>query len=225
VADSSHELRTPLTTIRGNAELLLEFPDVTPDDRAAALLQIRREAERLSRLVHDLLTLARADARQPLARRPVALAPLLEDVVDQARRLTSGQALTVEIRRPATVVGDPDALRQVILILLDNAVKHTPAGGRITARLEADAGQVRLAVIDTGRGVAPRDLPHIFERFYRADPSRRAGGAGLGLAIAKWIAEQHAGAITVHSVQGQGATFTVELPCPTAATRRPADAR
>ena len=213
VADASHELRTPLTTIRSNAGLLSQYPDVTPEDRQASLAQISQEAERMSRLVQSLLTLARADAGQALAKAPVALAPLVEDVSAQAKMLRPGQhTINTEIKQTPVVSGDPDALRQLSLILLDNAVKSTPAGGRIDFRLEQVNGTARLTVQDTGIGIADEDLPHIFERFYRADRSRQAGGTGLGLSIAKWIAEQHNGSIAVASTPSKGSTFTVTLP-------------
>ena len=212
VADASHELRTPLTTIRGNASLLRQFPTLTSEDRVATLAQISHEAERMSRLVQDLLTLARADAGQPLARVPVALAPLVEDVVSQARVLAHGQQVTTNGVRPVEVLGDPDALRQLALILLDNALKYTPPGGRILVHLEPAGNDARLAVSDTGVGIDPKDLPHIFERFYRADHARQAGGTGLGLSIAEWIAAQHGGKIEVVSTPGCGSTFTVCLP-------------
>lgn len=212
VADASHELRTPLTTIRGNASLLRQFADVTPDDRAAALAQISQEAERMSRLVHDLLTLARADTGQPLRHTPVALGPLIEDVVGQARLLANGHTLTLDIGRSAEVIGDPDALRQLALILLDNAVKYSPNRGPIDVCLDADAHEARVKVADSGIGIAPDDLPQIFERFFRADRGRKAGGTGLGLSIARWIAEQHGGRIEASSTPGKGSTFVVHLP-------------
>lgn len=212
VADASHELRTPLTTIRGNAALLNGFADVTTEDRAAAVAQICRESERMSRLVADLLTLARADAVQQLTRERVALTPLVEDVVRQVRALAPGPRIEVKAPQPVAVSGDTDTLRQLLLILLDNAVKHTPPEGRIYVRLDAVDEEVRLTVRDTGSGIEARDLPHIFERFYRADPGRGAGGTGLGLSIARWIAEQHGGAIEAASTPGNGATFTVRLP-------------
>jgi two-component system, OmpR family, sensor kinase len=213
VADASHELRTPLTTIRSNAGLLNQFPEVTAEDRQAALLQIDQETARMSRLVHELLTLARADSGHELPRERVELTLLVEDVVSQARLLSRGRhRIEWEIGPGAEVEGNPDALRQLALLLLDNAVKYSPAGGRISVRLGDDDGRVRLDVADTGIGIAPEELPHIFERFYRADVSRQAGGAGLGLSIARWIAEQHGASIEVASTPGQGSTFTVLLP-------------
>lgn len=211
VADASHELRTPLTTIRGNAGLLQQYSDITPQDRAEALSQIGQEAERMSRLVQDLLTLARADAGQHLSRRPVELDLLTEQVVSQARRL--GHAHTVEMQvEPVEVLGDQDALHQLVLILLENAVKYTPPGGTVSVRLHRDGADAVLAVSDTGVGIAEADLPHIFERFYRADQARQAGGTGLGLSIAQWIASEHSGSITARSRAGHGSVFEVRLP-------------
>jgi signal transduction histidine kinase len=218
VADASHELRTPLTTIRGNAALLRQVADVRPEDRTAALTQIGQEAERMSRLVADLLTLARADAGKSLQRTRVALAPLLRDVTAQARALASGRALELQHVEPMDVQGDPDALRQLALILLDNAVKYTPTGGAISVTLRPDGHAAELTVADNGLGISSEDLPHVFERFYRADRGRSTGGSGLGLSIARWIVEQHGGSIRVASTLGRGSTFTVRLP---AAPRTP----
>jgi len=218
VADASHELRTPLTTIRGNAEMLRAYEEVTPHDRAAALAQIQRESERMSRLVNDLLTLARADAGQPLARELVALGPLLDEVAAQARVLAQGQQVSLAATAEATVLGDADTLRQLLLILLDNALQHTPEGGSVNLRLEAQAGEARISVRDAGQGIAPEDLPHIFERFYQADRARSGGGVGLGLAIARWIVAEHRGEIEVSSSPGEGSVFLVRLPLATPAS-------
>jgi signal transduction histidine kinase len=212
VADASHELRTPLTAIRGNAGMLRSVAEMSPEDRAESIEEIHREAERMSRLVGDLLALARADAGRELRREPVNLAALVRGVAAQAARLSDGREVAVDAQGPVAVAGDPDALRQLALILLDNAVKYTPPGGRITVRLDAGDGEARLTVADTGIGIAAEHLPHIFERFYQADPARTEGGTGLGLAIARWIAEQHGGHIEVDSTPGQGSTFTVSLP-------------
>ena len=238
VADASHELRTPLTTVRGNASLLRRFDALSPEDRQDAVAQIGAEAERMSRLVNDLLMLARADAGQLLERKPVALAPLIDDVAHQARVLAGGK-LSVSVLRlgnvDAEVRGDADALRQLLLILVDNAIKYTPAGGSVTLGLRveqtgANQQTARITVIDTGAGIPREDLPHIFERFYRADRARRAGGTGLGLAIGKWIAEAHGGTISVESSPGAGSTASPrttegaarEWPTSTAAVLSPA---
>jgi two-component system, OmpR family, sensor kinase len=227
VADASHELRTPLTTVRGNASLLGRLEMLTPEDRRDAVAQISAEAERMSRLVGDLLTLARADAGQLLERAPVPLGQLLEDVARQARVLAAGKVAVSVIRLDdASVVGDPEALRRLLVILVDNAIKYTPEGGSVSLGLKVDtlpathtsdasyggARVARIAVVDTGIGIAPADLPHIFDRFYRADRARGTGGTGLGLAIGRWIAEAHGGGITVESQPGSGSIFTVTLP-------------
>lgn len=213
VADASHELRTPLTTIRSNASLLRDYPDVTEDDRRSALGQIDEEAERMSRLVHSLLTLARADAGLPFVLEPMPLAPLVEDVTDQIKAISQGQlTITSSLDYDAEVNGNGDALRQLLLILLDNAVKYTPSGGRIEVSLQREDDRVCITVADTGAGISAEAQPHIFDRFFRADSTRGTGGTGLGLSIAKWIVEQHGGSIAVSSKLGEGSTFTVTLP-------------
>ena len=227
VADASHELRTPLTTVRGNASLLGRFEHLTPEDRHAVVEQIATESERMSRLVGDLLTLARADAGQVLRHEPMSLGPLLQNVAQQARTLAEGKvSVSVVSLADGTVMGDPDALRQLLLILLDNAIKYTPPGGSVTVGLRTEsrsgsAGVARISVVDTGIGIARADLPHVFERFYRADRARQTGGTGLGLAIGKWIAEAHGGSITVESETGSGSIFTITLPLLPAAGSTP----
>ena len=213
VANASHELRTPLTSIRGNIGFLRRVVDMDPADREAALADIASEVERMSRLVSDLLTLARADAGQHLPKSPVELAPLVREVARQARFLSEG-GVEVALDRvdEASVLGDPDHLKQLLLILADNAVKYTPAGGRVSLSAHRQNGSLRLVVADSGIGIGPEERERIFERFYRADPARSPGGAGLGLAIARWIAEEHGGDIEVQSSPGQGSTFTVRLP-------------
>ncbi len=212
VADASHELRTPLTAIRGNAELLQRIPDMAAGDRSDSIAQIAAESQRMSRLVGDLLTLARADAGGDLHIALVAVGPLVESAVAAARHL--GQA-TLILRDPlptAIVSGDADRLKQLLLILLDNALKYTPPAGLVTVQVAQQGTGIAISVTDTGVGIAAADLPHIFERFYRADPARTAGGTGLGLAIAGWIVQAHGGAIHVVSTPGTGSVFTVLLP-------------
>jgi len=215
VADASHELRTPLTTIRGNVELLKKMGDDQPQVRAEALDDIASEAERLSRLVTDLLTLARADAGVVMEKERVALAELLEEVSRQARLLVGKHRLEVidfhELER-ATVHGNWSLLKQLLLILIDNAYKYTPEEGLISLKAIKRGKEVGMAVADTGIGIAEPDLPHIFERFYRADRARVGSGTGLGLSIARWIVEEHGGRIEVSSTPGKGSTFTVWFP-------------
>jgi signal transduction histidine kinase len=234
VADASHELRTPLTTVRGNASLLRKFDVLTTEDREAVVAQIASESERMSRLVSDLLTLARADAGQSLEHRPVALGPIVESVAHQGRLLANGKVSIALVRiADVTVMGHADSLRQLVLILVDNAIKYTPRGGAVTLslRLELQAGRhqvARLTVVDTGPGIDRADLPRIFDRFYRADrargpaPAGGAGGTGLGLAIGKWIADAHGGQIDVESEPGSGSIFTVTLPTIPALPTQPA---
>lgn len=213
VADASHELRTPLTAIRGNLEILRIVPNLGVEEREEILGDLSREAERMSRLVADLLTLARADGGVPLKQERVDLAPAVADAVREARGLPGAAELTLNVEGNPAVTGDPDRLKQLLLILLDNAVKYGD-GAPIEVSLTATRSEANISVRDHGGGIGPEDLPHVFERFYRAakSRSREDGGAGLGLAIAKWIAESHGGRIDVQSVLGEGSTFHVTLP-------------
>ena len=217
VADASHELRAPLTAIQGNLELLERQPDMPTAERQEALGEARREAARLARLVADLLALARADAGVGLRRRPVDLDGVVLEAINGARQLVRGQHLVVEAFEPAQVMGDEDRLKQLILILLDNALKYTPAGRQVVLELRRNSHSAEVSVRDTGVGIPAEALPHVFERFYRADPARARdpGGTGLGLPIAQWIVEQHAGQIQLASEPGQGTTVTVSLPIST----------
>jgi len=183
------------------------------------------EAERMSRLVSDLLWLAQADAGVQLQLKPVELDTLLLDVYRQALVMAGGRVqVQLGHEDQAIVAGDADRLRQALLNLVDNAVKYTPAGGRVTLSLHREPEWVRITVADTGIGIAPEDLPHIFERFYRVDKarSRALGGTGLGLSIVQWIAQAHGGQVTVESRPGVGSEFTLWLPIPpTAASSAP----
>jgi signal transduction histidine kinase len=214
VADASHELRTPLTTIRGNAGLLAFGPDVSDDVRAAAARDIASESERMSRLVEHLLTLAQADAGQSLELRPVLLRPIVDAVTRQAQLAHPDRKFDSAVA-DARVLGDEDALTQLIWILVDNAVKFTSAGGQIEIGLAPQDEMARLTVADDGIGIPPADLERIFDRFYRVDPSRSGTGAGIGLSIARWIVSQHRGTLTARNNDGPGSTFTVQLPATT----------
>ena len=212
VADASHELRTPLTTIRGNVGLLLKRDDIAGEDRAAALNDIASESERMSRMVQDLLTLARADAGYHLEKLPLDLRPIVQEVSRQAQTLQPGRRVELLDGQAATVRGNPDAIKQLLWILIDNAFKHTGEDGRVEVRLQPGSQLTSLVVSDNGPGIPQQDLERIFERFYQSDTSRTGEGTGLGLAIARWIAQEHGGRVFAGNNPQGGARFTVELP-------------
>ncbi|HVH69198.1 MAG TPA: ATP-binding protein [Gemmatimonadales bacterium] len=218
-ADASHELKTPLTVLRAGVERAITTPNL-PQDTLAVLEETLQEIKRMTELVDALLTLARADEGiAPLHREPVDLRDIVKEVQETGELLAEEAGVTMEVATPAepiVVSVDASRIRQLILNLVTNAVKYTPAGGSVRMQLGAANGRVALSIADTGIGIAPGDLPHIFDRFWRADSARtRTGerpGAGLGLAICKWIAEAHGGRIDVVSRPGRGTTFTVTLP-------------
>lgn len=213
VADASHELRGPLMVIRGNLDLLrLGLPD---EAQRQSIREATEEVERMSRLASDLLFLARSDVQDVLEQENVALDAVVAEAWERARAL-DGVSHELQLARldAVTVRGDRVRLGQVVWNLLENALRYTPAGGRVTVSLACDQGTATLTVADTGAGIAADHLPRIFERFYRVDRSRsrREGGAGLGLAIVKHVAEAHAGSVVVQSHPGRGSTFSVTLP-------------
>jgi signal transduction histidine kinase len=212
VADASHELRTPLTTIRGNVGLLLKREDIAPDDRLAALNDIAGESERMSRMVQDLLTLARADAGYHLDKAPIDLLPIIQEVTRQAQTLQPLRRIELLDGVPMPIEGNADAIKQLLWILIDNAFKHTHDSGRIQLRLDNGQQAARLMVLDDGAGIPKEDLERVFERFYQSDASRAGEGTGLGLAIARWIAQEHGGRISASNNPQGGAAFTVVLP-------------
>lgn len=212
VADASHELRTPLTTIRGNLGLLERQPPISAEDGVAVIADTVEECDRLIRLINNLLVLARADSGSALHTEPILVKPFIEDLCRQARLLTSERTIKCENVLDTAILGDRDALKQVLLILLDNAVKFTPLHGTITISTAEADGRIAIHVRDTGQGIPPAALAHIFERFYRVETSRTRAGAGLGLAIAKELIEAQGGTITVESQWGKGSQFTVRLP-------------
>jgi signal transduction histidine kinase len=210
-ADVSHELRTPLTVIRGNVDLLRRGAANDPTELNEALSIIDGELDRMSRIVADLLLLSQADAGLSLRMQPVELDTILLDVYRQARVTANGVILQLGHEDQAVVQGDADRLKQLLLNLVTNALKHTSPGGHVTLSLYREPEWVRITVTDTGRGIAPTALPHIFERFYRAENNDQKG-TGLGLSIAQWIAQAHGGQITVTSELGKGSVFTLWLP-------------
>ena len=213
VSAASHELRTPLTVVQANLDLL-RSRHVSNGERETAIAEAHAEAGRMTRLVSDLLVLARADAGAPIRRERVELDRVLLDVVGETRHLVRGQRIEVTSVEPVSVLGDPDRLKQVVLNLCENAIKYTPEGGRVTVAIRREGNQAVVTIADTGIGISAADMPHVFERFYRADParSRDAGGSGLGLSIAKWVIREHAGTIDLTSDQGHGTTATIRVP-------------
>ena len=221
VANVSHELKTPLTSIQGFSQALLDGTAATPEATARAARVIHQEAERMRRMVDDLLVLARFDAGQmTLARDRVELGPLLRSCIEKLtpQAQTAQVALTLDLPEQQAVTGDADRLAQVFANLIDNSVSHTPACGTVTISARpASEGVIEVTVTDTGEGIPPEAISRIFERFYQVDKARsrdrkRSRGAGLGLAITKEIVEAHGGTIIAESVVGLGSKFTVRLP-------------
>ncbi|HCF86210.1 MAG TPA: hypothetical protein DEV72_13525 [Ktedonobacter sp.] len=240
VADASHELRAPITSICCNLDLLAKAPDLPEEEARAALADAQTEANRMGRLVGDLLTLARSDSARQVKqsidivvsngykklneeKQQVDLDSLLLEVFRQYQPARDNGIDDHSLKRPrvllqhiapARVYGDADQLKQVLVALLDNALKYTPYEGSVSLSLTTDEHSAIVKVSDTGIGIAPEDVPHIFERFYRADRtrSRERGGSGLGLAIVQGIVYEHGGTIEVESTPGKGSVFMVRLP-------------
>jgi heavy metal sensor kinase len=223
-ADASHELRTPLTAMIGKIDVALAWPE-SADYYRTTLTGVREQAQRLIRLASDLLFLARADAQPTVvAAEPVDLASLVPAVMTQMEPLAAErqQRLIVATAASGVVYGNEDELIRMLLNLFDNAIRYTPIGGCITLSCEQRNGDFHLTMQDTGPGIAPQHVAHVFDRFYRVDTgrSRTQGGSGLGLAIAQSIAQIHGGQITVESVVDQGSTFTIRLPASGTASRQ-----
>ncbi len=213
-ADASHELRTPLTSISGYAQMLEEWGLRDPETAREGVEAILQESERMQRLVEGLLALARGDEGAPLDLKHHDLAVVAEETARTART-AAGEKIAVRYlppKQPVDAPFDQSRIRQATSILLDNAVKYTPEGGKVTVAVREANGWAELEVSDTGMGIPEDQLPLIFERFHRADPSRTAAGAGLGLAIARQIVEAHSGRIEVESTPGEGSTFRLLLP-------------
>ena len=216
-ADASHELRAPMTLIHTAAEHSLRR-ERSREELAGSMQQILRESRRTVALVDDLLLLARGDARKDRDGMAVVdAAPIVRESAGQAAAAAAGRGILVELelrRDPLPVRADQAQLRRLLLVLVDNALKYTPGGGRVVLRGDCDDREVSIAVADTGIGISPDDLPHVFERFWRADRvrSREAGGTGLGLAIAQQIADRHGARLDVQSEIGRGSVFTIRFP-------------
>lgn len=216
VADASHELRTPVAVIRSVTDVALA-QDASKEEYASVLRDVNAEAERLGKLINTLLALARADEGHfAVEQVTMRLDLLAADAVASAQALAEekGLMLVTGVLDEATVRGDTGRLIQVIMSLVDNALTYTPTGGRVTVAVTTSGGTAHLTVTDTGIGISPTDLPHIFERFYRADLARThaAGGSGLGLALVDEIVRAHGGTVSASSLTGVGSTFTVTLP-------------
>jgi two-component system, OmpR family, sensor kinase len=214
-ADASHELRTPLTAISGHARMLVEWAlEGDPQRAKQSVGVIHREAGRLRSLAESLLTLTRGDEGAPMEVGRYDLGAVAKEATETARAAAQGKVSVdfVPIDHEVTATFDRERIMQAASILLDNAVKYTPDGGSVTVRVEEENGGVALAVSDTGIGISEDQLPLIFERFHRAVPSRSEGGGGLGLSIARQIAEAHGGQIRAESTPGTGSTFTLLLP-------------
>jgi two-component system, OmpR family, sensor kinase len=221
MADASHELRTPLATLRTAASVALHQPRREEEEYRQALEVVSDQSRRLTRIVEDMFTLARADAGdQPLRRGRLYLDELLADASRAAELLAGPRGVRVAVTALAEAAfdGDEDLLRRMVQNLLDNAVRHSPASSTVEVVLAQAPREYRIAISDRGPGIAPEDQPHLFERFFRADPSRSRGadgrgpGAGLGLAIARWIAEAHQGALRLAHSGPDGTTFEITLP-------------
>ncbi len=213
VADAAHELRTPLAIQRTVGEVGMANP--ADDELQATVAQMLAENQHLTRLVEDLSLLARADTNAvAIDRQTVDLSSLVTDTTGELSFLAEEQgiSLVAKVHGDTTVVGDVVRLRQLLLVLLDNAVKHTPPGGTVSVLLGRQDGRIHLQVADSGPGIDPADLLRIFDRFYRADKARTREGSGLGLAIGKWIVEAHGGQIRAENAAPHGALFTVTFP-------------
>src|SRR5712691_3278052 len=213
VADASHELRTPLTSIAGYIDVLGRREVVDPETLQTSLAAMQQESARMTRLVNDLLTLTRFESGRPPSRQPVVLDQFVGQALDELSLRDKGAVESRDLQPGVTVRADPEALKQVVTNLAQNALKYAPGAEQHWSVFQAD-GRAAIRLQDTGPGISRQDLPHIFERFYRGEKARErsTGGSGLGLAIAKSIVEAHQGTIEASSEPGQGATFTAWLP-------------
>ncbi|MGN7471031.1 sensor histidine kinase [Brevibacillus sp. SAFN-007a] len=217
IADASHELRTPLTAIMVNLERLFRHPDHTIEQESEKIMIGMQEAKRLSKLVADLLTLARSDSNElQIMSKKFRLDEMVQKCTQVFSQLAIVKEISLEtaIEEPLEIVGDEERLHQLMVILLDNALKYTNKGGRIFVSCKKEGNRVAILVKDSGIGISKENIPFLFDRFYRVDKmrSRATEGTGLGLSIAKWIVDAHHGKITVSSEEGVGTSFLVTLP-------------
>jgi signal transduction histidine kinase len=209
VFDVSHELRTPLTTLRGNLGLLLRKPPSPPEEQEDILLDMVDESDRLIRLVNNLLMLAHADARRSLQKEPIVIYSVINEVVRQAMLLEKDRIMHLDIGEEIAIIGDRDAFKQIILILVDNALKYSESD--IFLQVVKVEDEVQIQVQDQGNGIPPEELVHVFDRFYRSEEIAVVPGFGLGLPIAKSLVEGMGGTITIESSVGKGSTVIVSF--------------
>lgn len=216
VSDASHELRTPLAVIQSKTDVLFQSPSATIEEKAMDISTISKECRRLSKLVSNLLLLARSDSNQiEMDKKIFGLDKLLEEIVEPYKEIASYQekAMILKVERDISFMGDRERIHQMMVILLDNAMKYTNEGGHIQIDCTQTSGSIRIQVKDDGIGVKEDDIPKLFDRFYQGDKARSTSeGAGLGLSIANWIVEKHYGKISVESKWGEGTCFEVILP-------------
>lgn len=217
LADASHELRTPLAAMKGNIEILQRGAMRDTELLNESLVDMQRESERLIRLVNDLLMLARNEAAAGMRFEIVDLATLLLEITRELKPLTQTISLHLVVHSAVMINGDRDRIKQAILNICINALQHTADGGTVRCELRRHDNHAQITVTDTGVGIKPEDIPHLFERFYRVDRSRTrsitGGGAGLGLAIVKYVVDAHGGSVRVDSTVGVGTAFTMAIPC------------
>ena len=224
VADASHELRTPVSAVGAYAELFERGAQQRPADLARVLRGVRVETSRMQALIEDLLLLTRLDEGRPLERRPVELVGLAGEAAEAAQTISGDWPLSIEADEPVEVTGDRMRLREILDNLLANVRTHTPPGTRTTLRVRQEGDEAILEVADEGPGLEAEDAARVFERFYRADPSRARdrGGTGLGLAVVAALVEAHGGRVEVDAMPGAGATFRVRLPVSPVSSAEPA---
>ncbi|KAA0805594.1 sensor histidine kinase [Bacillus sp. JAS102] len=216
VSDASHELRTPLAVIQSKTDVLFQSPSATIEEKAMDISTISKECRRLSKLVANLLLLARSDSNQiEMDKKTFEMDTLLEEIVDPYKELASYQEkeMILKVERGVSFMGDRERIHQMMVILLDNAMKYTNEGGQIQINCTQTSSSIRIQVKDDGIGVKEEDIPKLFDRFYQGDKARSTSeGAGLGLSIANWIVEKHYGKISVEGQLGEGTCFEVILP-------------
>ncbi|MCA1031656.1 HAMP domain-containing histidine kinase [Bacillus timonensis] len=214
VADASHELRTPLAAIQANTELLLHYPEKTIESESKTIANVLKETKRLNKLVSHLLTLARTDSNQiQLHKKEIDLHPLIQSVTEQFTILCEIKSVKLLTNIETTLFSsvDEEKVKQLLYIVLDNALKYTDEGGEIFVSAKSFGNKVEIKIKDNGKGIKKEDLPLIFNRFYRGDKARTSSGSGLGLSIAKWIVDAHEGKIKIESEVGQGTVVHISL--------------